>query len=278
MHALSLSFSDWAGAGKRGKEEMGMQLKVNCDYLLRPQSNLAGRPFLTRAGPSSFSPSRSSPQFNARHWAERAVGLGLDGPAAGGGVGNRRRRKRSGRSDVVVVASGNAAAPSWDSWKPDKASSAPSLSDIAWPAAGAFAAMAIFGKMDQILAPKGFSMTIAPLGAVCAVLFTAPSSPAARKYNMFMAQIGCAVIGVLAFSMFGPGWLARSTALAASIAFMIYTRATHPPAASLPILFIDAAKLHHLNFWYAIFPGATGCIVLCLIQEMVSFLKENVKF
>ncbi|KAK3440110.1 hypothetical protein EUGRSUZ_B00422 [Eucalyptus grandis] len=265
MHALSLSFSDWAGAGKRGKEEMGMQLKVNCDYLLRPQSNLAGRPFLTRAGPSSFSPSRSSPQFNARHWAERAVGLGLDGPAAGGGVGNRRRRKRSGRSDVVVVASGNAAAPSWDSWKPDKASSAPSLSDIAWPAAGAFAAMAIFGKMDQILAPKGFSMTIAPLGAVCAVLFTAPSSPAARKYNMFMAQIGCAVIGVLAFSMFGPGWLARSTALAASIAFMIYTRATHPPAASLPILFIDAAKLHHLNFWYAIFPGATGCIVLCLI-------------
>lgn len=40
--------------------------------------------------------------------------------------------------------------------------------------------MAIFEKMDQILAPKGISMTIAPLGAVCAVLFTAPSSSAAR--------------------------------------------------------------------------------------------------
>ncbi len=46
---------------------------------------------------------------------------------------------------------------------------------------------------------------------------------------MFMAQIGCAAIGVLAFSIFGAGWLARSTALAASIAFMIYTGATHPP-------------------------------------------------
>lgn len=44
-----------------------------------------------------------------------------------------------------------------------------------------------------------------------------------------MAQIGCAAIGVLAFSIFGAGWLARSTALAASIAFMIYTGATHPP-------------------------------------------------
>ncbi|OVA09080.1 HPP [Macleaya cordata] len=130
---------------------------------------------------------------------------------------------------------------------------------------GAFAAMAILGKIDQMLAPKGISMTIAPLGAVCAVLFAAPSSPAAKKYNMFMAQIGCAAFGVIAFSVFGPGWLARSVSLAASIAFMIYTRTMHPPAASLPILFIDAAKLHHLNLWYALFPGAAGCILLCLI-------------
>lgn len=50
-----------------------------------------------------------------------------------------------------------------------------------------------------------------------------------QKYNMFMAQIGCSAIGVAAFSIFGPGWLARSAALAASIAFMIYTRSAHPP-------------------------------------------------
>nr|GMC72122.1 transmembrane protein DDB_G0273707/DDB_G0273361-like [Ipomoea batatas] len=131
--------------------------------------------------------------------------------------------------------------------------------------AGAFAAMAILGKIDQMLAPKGVSITIAPLGAVCAVLFATPSSPGARKYNMFLAQIGCAAFGVLAFTIFGPGWLARSSALAASIAFMIYTRAVHPPAASLPILFIDAAKLHQLNYWYVLFPGATGCILLCVI-------------
>lgn len=48
---------------------------------------------------------------------------------------------------------------------------------------GAFAAMAILGKMDQVLAPKGISMTIAPLGAVCAVLFASPSSPAARVFH-----------------------------------------------------------------------------------------------
>ena len=46
---------------------------------------------------------------------------------------------------------------------------------------------------------------------------------------MFVAQMGCAAIGVLALSAFGPGWLARSAALGASIGFMIWTRSVHPP-------------------------------------------------
>ncbi|CAD6214047.1 unnamed protein product [Miscanthus lutarioriparius] len=153
-----------------------------------------------------------------------------------------------------------------------------SISDVLWPSAGAFLAMAVLGKMDQMVAFKGVSLTIAPLGAVCCVLFSAPDSPAAKKYNMFVAQIGCAAFGVLALSLFGPGWLARGAALSASIAFMTITGASHPPAASLPILFIDGPKFHNLQLWYALFPGAAGCIVLCLIQEVVLYLKKNFKF
>ncbi|CAL0330642.1 unnamed protein product [Lupinus luteus] len=187
--------------------------------------------------------------------------------------GRRRRR------DAIIVASSDVVSGfNWDDWKPLKPSSTPSLSDTFWPSIGAFAAMALLGKMDQLLAPKGLSITIAPLGAVSALLFTTPSAPSARKYNMFMAQIGCAAIGVLAFTIFGPGWLARSVALSASIAYMTYTGINHPPAASLPLLFIDGVKLHHLNFWYALFPGAAGCILLSLIQEVVIYLKHNFKF
>ncbi|CAN8264617.1 unnamed protein product [Cochlearia groenlandica] len=187
------------------------------------------------------------------------------------------RRKVS----TVVASAGNLAAPSsWESWKPDKAAVETTvlLSDVIWPAAGAFAAMAIMGRIDQMLTPKGISMSVAPLGAVCAILFTTPSAPSARKYNMFMAQIGCAAIGVVAFSVFGPGWLARSVALAASIAFMVIARANHPPAASLPLMFIDGAKFHNLNLWYTLFPGASACIILCLLQSIVCYLKDNMKF
>jgi CBS-domain-containing membrane protein len=153
-----------------------------------------------------------------------------------------------------------------------------SISDVLWPSAGAFVAMAMLGRLDQFVASKGLSFTIAPLGAVSALLFATPTSPGARKFNMFIAQITCASFGVLAFSLFGPGWLARGAALAASIGFMIATGTMHPPAASLPILFIDGVKFHNLNFWYALFPGAVGCLILCLIQEVVIYSKNNFKF
>ncbi|XP_059444583.1 uncharacterized protein LOC132176407 [Corylus avellana] len=259
---------------------MGMQLRATC-YQNHQNGSLIPPTLSTSL--LSFSPAISS--LSKTHFVQNKVvvlerclgfnhndGRGIISNI--GGIKGRRRRVEH----AVVASSSNVAAPFWDDWKPGKRPAAPSLSDVLWPSAGAFAAMAVLGKLDQAFASKGISMTIAPLGAVSAVLFAAPSSPAARKYNMFMAQIGCAAIGVLAFSMFGPGWLARSIALAASIAFMIYTGATHPPAASLPIVFIDGAKFHHLNFWYALFPGASGCFLLCLIQEMVLYLKNNFKF
>ncbi|THG05599.1 hypothetical protein TEA_022140 [Camellia sinensis var. sinensis] len=90
---------------------------------------------------------------------------GLGSSSVNGRAKGNWRRKRVG-SRIVAASSNNADAPiSWDDWKPQK---------------GAFASMAVLGKMDQMLARKGVSMTIAPFGAVCAVLFATPSSPAAR--------------------------------------------------------------------------------------------------
>ncbi|XP_062212063.1 uncharacterized protein LOC133913046 isoform X2 [Phragmites australis] len=178
-------------------------------------------------------------------------------------AGNTIRLSR--RRDLCVIAEATAAA------KVSPASPrGVTISDVIWPSAGAFLAMAVLGKLDQMVAFKGVSLTIAPLGAVCCVLFSAPDSPAAK--------ISCAAFGVLALSLFGSGWLARGAALSACIAFMTITGSSHPPAAGLPLLFIDSPKFHNLQLWYALFPGAAGCVVLCLIQEVVVYLKKNFKF
>ncbi|GMQ10475.1 hypothetical protein CsSME_00053467 [Camellia sinensis var. sinensis] len=114
---------------------------------------------------------------------------GLGSSSVNGRAKANWRRRRVG-SRIVAVSSNNADAPiSWDDWKPQKGSEAPSLSDVVWPAAGAFASMAVLGKMDQMLARKGVSMTIAPFGAVCAVLFATPSSPAARVLSLSLPPL-----------------------------------------------------------------------------------------
>ena len=41
--------------------------------------------------------------------------------------------------------------------------------------------------------------------------------------------MGCALIGVLAFLAFGPGWVARGVAVGASVAYMQFTGSLHPP-------------------------------------------------
>lgn len=192
-----------------------------------------------------------------------------------------KKKSRIRRDGVIVaesVANVNSGTSGSEWWNNLGGGVRPRSSDVVWPAAGAFLAMAIMELIDIMIAPKGLKLTIAPFGAVCAVLFTAPTSPAAQKYNMFVSHIGCAALGVIALAVFGPGWVARSVALAASVAFMIYSGSFHPPAAGLPILFIDGPKFQHLQWWYSIFPGAAGCILLCLMQELVTFLKTNYKF
>lgn len=56
----------------------------------------------------------------------------------------------------------------------------PRASDIFWPSAGAFFAMAAFGYLDDVLAAKGLKFTVASFGAVSALLFTSPKAPASQ--------------------------------------------------------------------------------------------------
>uniref|UniRef100_A0A804M222 HPP transmembrane region domain-containing protein n=1 Tax=Zea mays TaxID=4577 RepID=A0A804M222_MAIZE len=168
---------------------------------------------------------------------------------AGNAISFSRRRRR----DLRVVAE---AATAGTAKVTPASSGGVSLSDVLWPSAGAFLAMAVLGKMDQMVAFKGVSLTIAPLGAVCCVLFSAPDSPAAKKYNMFVAQIACAAFGVLALSLFGPGWLARGAALSACIAFMTITGTSHPPG-----------KTPKTNV-------SSGCVALAVLHIISSLLNS----
>ncbi|RWW30520.1 hypothetical protein GW17_00004897, partial [Ensete ventricosum] len=65
--------------------------------------------------------------------------------------------------------------------------------------------MALLGRLDQVVASRGLSFTIAPLGAVCAVLFTNPNAPAAQvrtpfalAHSLIVIHLTCSVASVAA--------------------------------------------------------------------------------
>lgn len=199
---------------------MGMQLRFSCQRyhlpiipsLLSSPSPASQFPFSSCSYPVLFGKNISDSNKKKKKgiviWERKAS------------IGSNRNK-----ASVVIVASSNvAASPLWDGWKPQKGAPSLSLSDVLWPSAGeqltllslttqsfffffqslfpnsliyhlrnnkwvagAFAAMAILGRLDQLLASKGVSMTIAPMGAVCAVLFATPSSPAARVRSLSLS-------------------------------------------------------------------------------------------
>lgn len=51
---------------------------------------------------------------------------------------NRRRVSKTAGVSMPVASAEDLPAVSWDSWKPEKTTVAPSLSDVIWPAAGKF--------------------------------------------------------------------------------------------------------------------------------------------
>eukprot|EP00270_Netrium_digitus_P005705 TRINITY_DN1763_c0_g3_i1.p1 TRINITY_DN1763_c0_g3~~TRINITY_DN1763_c0_g3_i1.p1 ORF type:complete len:152 (-),score=52.60 TRINITY_DN1763_c0_g3_i1:224-622(-) len=132
--------------------------------------------------------------------------------------------------------------------------------------------------MEYFLAPKGIKVNIGSFAAVATVLFVSPSAPAAQKFNVFVAHIGCALISVLLLLLLGVTPLTKAVAVAACVVFMLFTSSLHPPASGLPLIFLDSPKLQRLRWWYPLVPCLLGCLWIFLLQELVLKLKAEVQF
>lgn len=101
---------------------MGMQLRISYHHHLH-HSRSTSTCATTPAFSTSLHPFSSSISFQFRN--------NFNGRST-----IRTIKGRSSPHNYGIVASSNVGAPLWDTWKPDKASPAPSLSDIIWPSAG----------------------------------------------------------------------------------------------------------------------------------------------
>jgi CBS-domain-containing membrane protein len=88
------------------------------------------------------------------------------------------------------------------------------------------------------------------------------------------------VIGVIVFKLFGfSPWLASSLAVATAIAAMHATKTLHPPGGATALIAVTGSdKIHDLGFLYAVFPVATGVVIMLAVALVINNLAPSRKY
>ena len=124
-------------------------------------------------------------------------------------------------------------------------------------ALGGFLTIFLLSDLGQSLE---IPLLIAPFGASCVLVFGAPASPFARARNVIGGHCVAALMGLAAFSIFGPGTAGAAAGVGLAIIGMSLTDMTHPPAGAVPIV----VTLTQPDWSFLLTPIAVGAIAIVL--------------
>ena len=100
---------------------------------------------------------------------------------------------------------------------------------IAW--LGGFVAISAVTLLSNTFST---ALVLGSFGASCVLIFGFPDVPFSQPRNVIGGHFLSSFIGLLCLTLFGATWWSVSIAVGTSIAMMMLTRTTHPPAGSNP--------------------------------------------
>ncbi len=115
------------------------------------------------------------------------------------------------------------------------------------------------------------ALVLGSFGASCVLIFGFPDVPFSQPRNVIGGHFISSLIGLLCLTLFGATWWSVSIAVATSIAMMMLTRTTHPPAGSNPVIIY----LLKPAWSFLLFPTLFGAIVLVIIAVIYNNLADN---
>mmetsp|Transcript_41585 Transcript_41585/g.50445 ORF Transcript_41585/g.50445 Transcript_41585/m.50445 type:complete len:280 (-) Transcript_41585:1072-1911(-) len=153
------------------------------------------------------------------------------------------------------------------------------ISDAFWGGLGTFVSFCILGVIDVWIAPTGLPFMIGSFGTISILLFGAPTSIVLNKWNIVVGHLLAAIIILLFMKFFvGPVWLMRALAMGAIVTGMMITGSVHPPGGALILACCDSAKIQALGWWYLLYPGLAGVVVLLVLAHITDLLKAKFVF
>jgi CBS-domain-containing membrane protein len=145
------------------------------------------------------------------------------------------------------------------------------LDNLVWSVAGGAAAV---GLALWLVADEGSLFLLASLGGSTVFLFALTDSEAAQPYSLFGGHIGGAAIGILCFQFFGDALWVSVLAVVLTMAFMIVTRAIHPPAGANPLIMVH----YHSGYQALLKPVGLGVLALFLVAIVWSRLRPGNRY
>lgn len=119
---------------------------------------------------------------------------------------------------------------------------------------GGASAIGVLGAASTLGSP----LLMAPFGASCVLLFSAPQSPLSQPANVIFGHAVSALVGLAFLSLFPAHWGVIAVAVGVAITVMAVLRVTHPPAGANPLVIFAASP--SVDFF--VFPVVVGAVLL----------------
>lgn len=124
--------------------------------------------------------------------------------------------------------------------------------------AAGFASSVTIAALLLMSSSSNYPWLMAPFGASCVLIFTAPESPLSQPVNVIGGHLLASAIGLISLMLLGSGALSIVVATGAAVMMMRWLRVTHPPAGANPMVVIASQP----GWQFLIFPVLSGALVL----------------
>lgn len=114
-------------------------------------------------------------------------------------------------------------------------------------------------------------LMVASFGASAMLIYGFPESPLSQPRNVFFGHVISATIGVTIFHLFGLTWWSTALGCSLSIAAMLATKTTHPPAGATGMIAIWTQQPPQ----FIITPVAAGALILIFIGLLINNLSPQ---
>ena len=133
---------------------------------------------------------------------------------------------------------------------------------LLWVLLGSSIAIGLALWVTQVNSP----LLLASLGGTTLFLFVLTTAPAAQPRAVFGAHLIGALIGIIAYQLFGDGFWVYVLALVATIGVLLLVRCVHPPAGANPLIMIQA----HAGFIHLGITVLTGVLIIFVVAYIWS--------